>query len=325
LFRCIICLKELPRETASEEHIFPEALGGMLVIREVCRECNSHLGRFVDKPLVDNWLMQAKRMLLGLPGKSGRVPNPLERSVLVNDPGVKVRYEFDANGKPKRLYVIPQVKKETVEGGERIRIILDKSEEDRLPEILGKITARYAKTGKGYTMRQISRREVIVEYPQIAQKVCFDFWNWQRGILKIAYELAYKELGSRYLDDPAAAKIRALLQEETVSREEAKRLEIRGQIRLLGQEKPRLFVVDNPDWLVGGLIVSRNAIFGYVNVFNTFEGCVVLSEEPGAYALRCDNGVIYIIDVPRRVTQRHSLTELVANFVEQDPEHREPE
>lgn len=155
IFRCIICLKELPREMANEEHIFPEALGGMLVIREVCRECNSHLGRFVDKPLVDNWLMQAKRMLLGLPGKSGRVPNPLD-------------------------------------------------------------------------MIQISRREVIVEYPQIEQKVCFDFWNWQRGILKIAYELAYKELGSRYMDDPAVAKIRALLQEETVSREEAKRLEIRG-------------------------------------------------------------------------------------------------
>lgn len=45
--------------------------------------------------------MQAKRMVLRLPGKSGRVPNPLEKGVLANEPGVKVRYEFDADGKPK--------------------------------------------------------------------------------------------------------------------------------------------------------------------------------------------------------------------------------
>ncbi|ADI00993.1 HNH endonuclease [Syntrophothermus lipocalidus] len=317
MFRCIICLKDLPDEVASQEHIFPEALGGTLVIHEVCRACNSRLGRFVDDPLVNNWLMQAKRMMLRLPGKSGRVPNPLEKGVLANEPGVKVRYEFDADGKPQRLYVIPQVKKVTVEGKERVHIILDKSEEDRLPEILEKIAARHAKVGNGYTPVQIGRREVITEHPLIEQKICFNLWDWQRGILKIAYELAYKELGPRYLADPAAAKIRALLQKETISREEAARVGIRGEIRLLGQEKPRLFVVDNPDWLAGGLIAPGGAIFGYVNLFNTFEGCVVLSEEPRAYGLDCDYGAIYIVDVPHRVTHRYSLIELIANFVEQ--------
>ncbi|HHW41588.1 MAG TPA: HNH endonuclease [Syntrophomonadaceae bacterium] len=252
---------------ASQEHIFPKALGGTQVIREVCQACNSHLGRFVEEPLINNWLMQAKRMLLRLPGKSGCVPNPLERGVLVDEPEVKVRYEFGADEKAKRLYVIPQVKKETVDGEERIRIILNKSDENKLPEILERIATRYvAKTGKSCTLNQISRREVIVEHPQIKQDVCFNLWDWQRGILKIAYELAYKELGTRYLDDPAAAKVRAMLQKEDVSREEATRVGIRGEIRLLGQEKPRLFVVDNPDWLVGGLIVSSNAIFDYINL-----------------------------------------------------------
>lgn len=79
-------------------------------------------------------------------------------------------------------------------------------------------------------------------------------------------------------------------------------------------------MVDNPDWLVGGLIVSSNVIFGYINLFNTFEGCVVLSEEPGAYSLNHDDGVIYIIDVHRRITHRRSLAELVANFDEQGAE-----
>lgn len=147
----------------------------------------------------------------------------------------------------------------------------------------------------------------------------FNFWDWQRGLLKILYELAYKELGPSYLDDPTAAKLRALLREETVSPEEAIRVGLRGEIRLLGQEEPRLFVVNNPDWLVGALIFSPKAIFGYTNLFNTFEGCIVLSEEPGAYRLdrfsRAD-GTIYIIDVPRKVTQRRSLAGLVVDFVE---------
>ena len=127
-----------------------------------------------------------------------------------------MRYEFGAEGKPKRLYVIPQVKKEMVEGEERICIILDKSDEDKLPEILEKITTRYAaKTGKSCALSQIKRQEVIVKQPRIKQEVCFNLWDWQRNILKIAYELAYKELGPKYLDDPTGAKIRALLQKET--------------------------------------------------------------------------------------------------------------
>lgn len=310
---------------ASEEHIFPEALGGTLIIREVCRMCNSQLGRFVDEPLIDNWLMQAKRMLLRLPGKSGHVPNPLEKGVLADEPEVNVRYEFGDDGKPKRLYVITQVKKEKVEGEEKICITMDKSDEDKLPEILEKIATRYAaKTGKSCTLSQIKRQEVIVKQPRIKQEVCFNLWNWQRGILKIAYELAYKELGPEYLDDPTAAKIRALLQKETISREEAIKAKIKGEIRLLGQEKPRLFVVDNPDWLVGGLVVLGNAIYGYVNLFNTFEGCVVLSEEQSLYNLNRDDGVFYIIDVPCRVTHRRSLVELVLNFVERENGNKEP-
>lgn len=47
---------------------------------------------------------------------------------------------------------------------------------------------------------------------------------------------------------------------------------------------------------------------------------MVLSEEPGAYSLNRDDGVIYIIDVHRRITHRRSLAELVANFDEQGAE-----
>lgn len=44
--RCILCLKS---GDLSEEHIIPEAIGGRLTIKFLCTDCNSILGRTVEK------------------------------------------------------------------------------------------------------------------------------------------------------------------------------------------------------------------------------------------------------------------------------------
>jgi len=44
--RCILCLKS---SDLSEEHIIPESIGGRLSIRFLCTNCNSILGRTVEK------------------------------------------------------------------------------------------------------------------------------------------------------------------------------------------------------------------------------------------------------------------------------------
>ncbi|NQT85193.1 HNH endonuclease, partial [bacterium] len=43
--RCILCLRAEP---LTDEHVIPRALGGELVARLLCKECNSHMGRTVD-------------------------------------------------------------------------------------------------------------------------------------------------------------------------------------------------------------------------------------------------------------------------------------
>ena len=53
---CTFCGKVLPRdeEKCSREHVIPEFIGGSLVIRDVCAQCNSHLGEHVDHLILED-------------------------------------------------------------------------------------------------------------------------------------------------------------------------------------------------------------------------------------------------------------------------------
>jgi hypothetical protein len=44
-FKCVLCLQELPEEERSTEHVFPDAIGGMLLFKDMCKPCNSDLDK----------------------------------------------------------------------------------------------------------------------------------------------------------------------------------------------------------------------------------------------------------------------------------------
>jgi uncharacterized protein YlaI len=44
----IICIFCAERKKGSREHLVPKSLGGNLVIKYVCQDCNSVLGRVAD-------------------------------------------------------------------------------------------------------------------------------------------------------------------------------------------------------------------------------------------------------------------------------------
>ena len=63
---CIYCEEEKPRERFSNEHIWPQALGGESLpefwqTNEVCCECNNLSGLFVDGAFVKSWFGTAER------------------------------------------------------------------------------------------------------------------------------------------------------------------------------------------------------------------------------------------------------------------------
>ncbi len=66
--RCIFCLEE---RAPSDEHVFPEAIGGTLKIDRVCKSCNGRLGSDVDVLLTDHGLILMKRDMLGMQDSNG--------------------------------------------------------------------------------------------------------------------------------------------------------------------------------------------------------------------------------------------------------------
>lgn len=45
---CIFCFRKNTELPFNREHIIPQNVGGNLFIDDVCRDCNSNLGRFID-------------------------------------------------------------------------------------------------------------------------------------------------------------------------------------------------------------------------------------------------------------------------------------
>src|SRR2546421_12555497 len=99
--RCIFCLEERP---PSEEHVFADALGGVLTTDRVCAECNSYLGTKVDAPLIDSPRVLMRRWTLKIKGRAGKLPDPLRQfgtGVLAADPTQKIRAKVDSKtGRP---------------------------------------------------------------------------------------------------------------------------------------------------------------------------------------------------------------------------------
>lgn len=83
---CLYCGAEKPDEVFSDEHIWPDALGGdhlphdVWRTNDVCQMCNNSVGLFVDGSYIRSWMGQAERSSGSyeyLAGKGRPAPIPL--------------------------------------------------------------------------------------------------------------------------------------------------------------------------------------------------------------------------------------------------------
>src|SRR5690349_14800257 len=120
---CVLCMTQKPLNEFNEEHVFPDAMGGSFVLRHLlCSPCNSYLGYAVDANLVNNNLIELARLSLGIKGKGGIVPNPLSHGHVSDGSNRKLRYHFDKEGKPEKLYHVTSVQTEKTEGAIETKI-----------------------------------------------------------------------------------------------------------------------------------------------------------------------------------------------------------
>jgi hypothetical protein len=281
---CIFCRQLKNQEEFSDEHIIPEAIGGMLTIKSVCKECNGYLGRSIDVHLTDHFLVKARRFELGLAGKSGKIPNPIEHGESVDLPKSKMTYEFDKQGMPKSLHIERKVEKEQLEdGGQRVSISIDTKDKDELPGIVNKILVRSGYHPMFKDEIEKCYKTVKIEHPGMIVSAKIDLLNFKRAFLKMAYELAWLWLGPAYLEDPVGSVIRGCIMDKSRNGEWEDKYEINGSVNITDH------MLNLPMWKsetnshIAFMSRDGNCISCYIRVFQVMDGVLKVTMDSSRY------------------------------------------
>jgi len=223
------------------------------------------------------------RLIYGLKGKSGKVPNPLEKGVLANDPTQQVRYEFTDDGKPKRTYLIPKIDANKKKNAVEVSFSIDESDRNIIPSILRKLAARNNASISDEQIKEVLQIHSEEFKPTIRCSTKIDLDKYRKAILKIGYELGCYWLGAEYYDDPVASCLRKAILSNAAFNEDALRLGLTGNIRLVAGESEFPFLSNNKACHIAFVMSQRDLISCYVRIFMLFEGHILLSRNPARY------------------------------------------
>jgi hypothetical protein len=229
------------------------------------------------------------------------------------EPTQKVKYLMK-DGIPESLFLLPNIKYGlNDEGKETINIQLDKSQEDKLPEILEKIKEREKKKGREINFRLETKSEAHLDKPPILTSFKFDLLNWQRGIIKIAYELTYRHLGYNFVESEIALRMRELLKRKNISEDDLINSNLIGTIELINKNSGEVSIFDDPNSLYGILYNFDGVLMCEVRIFEIFR-CVLTMYHNYAGSISSHNGIVIQIDVKNKNTKEITLLEYIQNI-----------
>ena len=195
---CIICRKETNIFDFSLEHIVPDAIGGHLTIKSVCKKCNSRLGTTVDSKLSNNFIVNPLRCIHGLAGKKGRIPNLFNDGVLDSDKSQVVQFRgMKPHLVPKRV--------ENDDG----TVSITASSTEEATKIAQKILKRKGvKDISDSSIEKRTKERVKRKFqPIVHTQGSIDMTGIVMAIFKIAYEITWMWLGNDYLEDSQGKRI----------------------------------------------------------------------------------------------------------------------
>lgn len=192
--RCIFCYRDSLKCELTEEHVFPQALGGELVVRCVCKGCNDQLGSYVDSLIAEDFLVRMLRLGLRIPNKSGVIPSPLHDGDIKDYPNRKGSYLLSTPGDVGQVRLRPLVERTTGPDGQPlVKIVAEPHEAD---EILSKLRERAAR--RGQNIRVLESWQETFRKPSVVKEAQTQPTNLLRPIFKITYELGVLWLGAEY-------------------------------------------------------------------------------------------------------------------------------
>lgn len=205
---CILCIGKNPitdHNPLTDEHIFPEAIGGdMIFEKSLCKHCNSSLGSNIDIHLTEHLSILYQRKMFGLTGKKGGISNPLPE--FIDSYGRRGNLTTDSfnfrstkiNCSDTAVAYIPSNNETWDESIEALNKILTRSNHPPLSK--EKIDE--------LKLMASQQTETLIS---ASTKIFIDLIEYRRSFFKIAYELTIYWLGNKYINDPMAIKLRECL------------------------------------------------------------------------------------------------------------------
>jgi hypothetical protein len=311
--RCIFCLEE---RASSDEHVFPYALGGTLIITRVCEPCNSWLGTNVDSHLTDHIGVLMKRFLLKIRNRSGKtieLDDILGVGTLATDPEQRVKLVCEqGTGKvtPRLLYKSERSVSEDCK--EVIKITIDERQVSNIGKIIESTYRRerlpsLSQAEMRAKIEEVKDQILSIEQPCVRHDVNVDLIDYQKAILKIAYELAWLWLGDSYLDDPIANKLRRAILKKSDE-------QIIGTIQI-GLTAPfDTMWIDEPNAILAFGQVCRDGLAISIRIFDVLCGFVVISEEFSRYP-QFHQGRFFCCNPQTKATRDSTFPEEVMRIV----------
>lgn len=260
--------------------------------QRVCRECNSILGSTVDAPLSDHIFIVIRRAELGLKGNSNTIPDALKNllgtgmSTLVSDPTQRVQLTTNPNTGKLDLKMIYHAT-ETKLGGEVVQrqITLDARDVGQVGTIIQRERKRAGHQPlsleelKAQVDLVVAAGSRTIEKPEVKHQIILDRVEFRKGLLKIAYELAFIWLGETYLDDPMAARLRDVI----LSRSDEQTAKLRGGITIGPDSPPVKFWFSEKDCHIAYSSKAEKEIAICVKIFDIFTAVVIVTEQMERY------------------------------------------
>lgn len=277
-FVCIFCMERPEGSLRSDEHVFPEAIGGTLICRDVCRSCNGRLGSAADVALTDHSAIKFVRRKFGLRGKSGTLPSPFPRGTLKEGETVTA-VAWDS----EYFYRFP-TERNTSTGRD---VLVDPRDARKIPRIVEKLRRRGRAADTGVRVVDEDIRGVITFPLEKDLRAC------EPCLLKVAYELACGILGPSFAREARATAIRAFLRNPASDVEKSGIVaEFRG-----GSALPRMAGA-REEHLIGGLMRQKGRTVGYVRIFNLVDAMILVSDR--SHHVVDEAGAAGVIDVTKR-------------------------
>jgi hypothetical protein len=268
---CKICLNLIdPAMGVTVEHIFPQAIGGTLKLKPLCKPCNSYLGTHVDAYLTNHFHVLRMRDALNLRGNSGTMPNPYPKVVFKNGEDQPFHYDVQKKKPVRARKVFCDDKKLTVFSEanfeKAIAEVRKNIEMMRLPPLSDE--------------QILERLELIDDRNHVEAEVPVDNVHYTLALIKIAYELAVLWLGDSYLDDRVADSLRHHLLDPN-----GEPFRIGGTIGYISPEQKEEWQCFNQPSTSHLAIMThdKNIVAIKLRIFSIFHATVFVSESANRY------------------------------------------